>query len=851
MSVAKYEITGANGEVYDVDGPDDADPSALVAHLSASAASAPTAPPPDAAATPFGRALAKREEDVAAYQAQRQQDYMRQQDYAKQMEQQYPGFFPRDISREGEEAPALDPYLQHRIPPEAPREKDKTEMGSGFSATAKMGLVEDPEVRRRILAATLFPNDPDAYGRVGFDAQGTPVYVGDDNKLHKIAGGLESFAARTLANSPELIGGTAGAELGPLGAGATAGAAHFLKRQIAGAIFGEKYDPKSYLESTGREAGAALLGGVQGKLMTGIADSGKLIEPIKDLPALEAKREAIRTATGVNLSLPQLTDNRQLIGMHAALARGFGPGADVLQAFDKAAKGDFANATQDVLTAIKKQPSTGDYAGREGINVAKETLRQARRGAQRRVDPTYEAAYAEAPIVTDPNILSYFRFPQFRQAMRDGQRIAALEEKEAPTITIRRPRPRQPQPGDMAMEANEVPQMSVRPISEPPAPAAKPPGIGVEQNRIGYESTPQEPGTDLVEVPVQRTLPANRERTGIPGVQRKYERVKQPNGTYRMKEVDMDETSVQVPDLRSLDYTKRALDDQIDKLYKAGDKHEADALRSQANAFTAELDKLAPSYPKARAQWTAELEQNVMPLERGLIGTLARFDDRHAERAAAALFDNPKLNDSMVSSAKSVISRTEGGPKAWDDLVQTWVADHWDKAQTATQTSTEMNAAGRMHQAMYGSPETRAATKAMLGDDAAKAMESLMQAAEGIKRTPIAGSNTARDMQMNETLGGLSGAGLRFVRAIASPRQTMERWAEKRAVQKNGLALARAFTDPAHRQELKIIMKMKPSTRRNVLMFNVVGDYLAKDAAFSDMGPNTQLIAGEEGAVGQ
>lgn len=884
--MATFEITGANGEVYEVEGPEDADPAGLVAQLGgATAAPAPAAaPPPAPANSPFERALAVREQEVAAHQAKAQENYTRQQQYAKQVEEKYPGFFPRDLMREGDERPTVDPYLAHRIPEELPREDkgtadsslspiasmalglplspmalafskpepDKNAMGSGFAATAKMGLVEDPETRRRILADTLFPNDPDAYGRVGFDAQGTPVYVGDDNKLHKIAGGMESFAARTAANLPEIIGGTLGAELGPLGAGVTAGAAHILKRQIAGAIFGEKYDPASYLKSTGREAGLGMLGGVQGKLMTGVADAGKLVEPtvLDQLPAMEAKRQALKNATGVDLSLPQLTDNRQLIGLHAGLARSYGPGADVLQAFDKAAKGDFVQAQQGVLDAIKAAPSTGEYAGLQGINVAKETIRQARRAAQRRVDPTYEAAYAEAPVVTDPDILSYFRFPQFRQAMRDGQRIAALEEKEAPTITIRRPRPAQPQPADMAMEVNEVPQMSVRPIREPAAPAAKPPGIGVEQNRLGFEATPQEPGTDLVEVPVKRTLPANRERVGIPGVTRRYSRERTQSG-YRMKEVDMDETSVQVPDLRSLDYTKRALDDQIDKLYKAGDKHEADALANQRNEFVKQLDGLAPSYPKARAQWEKELSASVMPLERGPVGTLARFNDRSAEKAAAALFDNPKLNESMVTSAKSAIVKTEGGQKAWDDLVHTWVADHWDKAQTATQTSTEMNAAGRIHQALYGSPETRAATRAMLGKEAADTMESAMQVAEGIKRTPIAGSNTVRDTQLNETLGGLSGAGLRFVRAVMAPRQTMERWAEKSAIQKNGLALAQAFTDPTQRHKLSVIMKMPASTRRNVLMFNVLGDSLAKNAMASGMGPNTNLVIGKPNAVGE
>ena len=847
-NTAKFEITGPKGEVYEVDGPEDADPAELVAKLSpqdaAPAQAARAAPPPTTPWQPasMDELLAQRAKDVEAYRAKTAPLHAQQKEIYESMppsmQDEYSGVQDFLDYRQATKLPEL-PVPEKDLPP------------SGFLAATKAGLVEDPEVRRRILASSLFPDDPaSGYGRVGFDVNGDPVYVGDDNKLHKVARGFKGFGANLLANSPEIVGGTVGAELGPVGAATTAGAANWMKREIAGAIFGEKYDPASYLKSAGINAGTALIGGGQGKLMTGVMDAGKLIEPtvLKDLPALEAKRQALKAATGVDLSLPQLTDNRQLIGLHAGLARSYGPGADVLQAFDKAAKGDFVQAQQKVLDAIKTAPSTGEYAGLQGTTVAKETIRQARRAAQRRVDPTYEAAYAEAPVVVQPEILSFFRFPQFRQAMRDGQRIAALEEKEAPTITIRRPRPAPP---DMTMQATEVPQMSVRPIPEPPVPAAKPPGLGVEQNRLGFEASPETPGTDLVEVPVKRTLPANHERTDIPGVQRRYERVKQPNGTYRMKEVDMDETTVQVPDLRSLDYTKRALDDQIDKLYKAGDKHEADALANQRNDFVRQLDQLAPSYPKARALWEKELDTNVKPLERGLVGTLARINDQHAEKAAAALFDNPKLNESMVKSAKDRITQTEGGQSAWDDLVHTWVADHWDKAQTATQTSTEMNAAGRMHQAMYGSPETRDATRAMLGPEAADTMEKVMQVAEGIKRTPIAGSNTARDTQMREVLGGLSGAGLRFVRAIMSPRKTLENWAEKRAVQQNGLALARAFTDPAHRHELRVIMKMPESTKRNILMLNVLGDSLVKNSVPTGMGPNTELVAGEPSAIGE
>lgn len=73
--------------------------------------------------------------------------------------------------------------------------------------------------------------------------------------------------------------------------------------------------------------------------------------------------------------------------------------------------------------------------------------------------------------------------------------------------------------------------------------------------------------------------------------------------------VGLQPSGTMVPDLRSLDTVKRALDARITSMYASGQGGEATALKDLRNAFVARLDKVGPpEYKAARAQYKGDVE---------------------------------------------------------------------------------------------------------------------------------------------------------------------------------------------------------------------------------------------------
>lgn len=73
--------------------------------------------------------------------------------------------------------------------------------------------------------------------------------------------------------------------------------------------------------------------------------------------------------------------------------------------------------------------------------------------------------------------------------------------------------------------------------------------------------------------------------------------------------VGLQASGTNVPDLRSLDQVKQALDRRITSLYSSGQGGEATALKELRNAFVDRLDKVGPAeYKAARAQYKGDVE---------------------------------------------------------------------------------------------------------------------------------------------------------------------------------------------------------------------------------------------------
>jgi hypothetical protein len=713
-------------------------------------------------------------------------------------------------------------------------------------------LLEDPQTKLRVLAQTLFPNDPRGIYRVGFDSDNQPVYVGDDEKLHKVASGTAAFGAQMVANSPETAMGTWGALAGPFGATLGASGAHGIKRAVAGAIFDEPQTIGGNLKGMATEGLITAASEGTGKLMNMAGNRGRVIDfSPQDMAAAEAVRQRVWDVARVNLDLAQASGDRRLIALRAYVARYPGPSANLVQAAEQRAKGEFHEATERVLDTIA-DATPGEVVGQNGINAAELAIATARRVAEARVEPLYKAAYAKVPAVMDPNVIRFFRHPEFRAAYRKGLDLARLEENEAKDVvvtTTRRVREPIEMPG---MTATEVPQMRVTPMPNAPPPRQKPPGLMADQNRLTHAPDEVEPGTSLVkaEPPPSRELAVIDENGNIVAQPRKFRRDRMPNGIYRTTEIT-DQEVMRVPDLRGLDYTKRGLDEKIAELKAAGKRQEARALLLQTRKFVKAVDNLdVPEWQAARAAWKDEMKNNIKPLENGVIGVLSRVKDPQANKAVARVFSDANLTPTMVADAKAAMSKES--PEDWQAIARSWIAHRWNQAQRVTRTSTDVNAEGAFHQALFGTPTARENTIAMLDKPSADALEGVMEAAEGLKRTPIAGSNTFRDQETKEIFEGLTGTGFKIWDAISSPRQTMRTMAQRRAAEQATLDVAQGILDPTQRHKLRVILRMKPSTQRNVLLFNVLGAQTLEDYMKSQsQGENSGLVAGESDAVGQ
>lgn len=404
--------------------------------------------------TPIDTALAQRQKDVLDFQAQQQQKYMERMEALRKFEAEHPeARVGADVMRE--EPPLWDPSLGFNEPSLPAREKrpaipqrpklsgaalkmglepqlttPPNAMGSGLEASFKIGLVRDPETRRRIMASTLFPNDPDAFYRVGFDAKGEPVYVGDDGKLHKIASGLEAFGANLAANSPEMLGASAGALGGPGLAGLGAASAHGVKRVIAGQIFDEPQDPWQNAKDMAIEGATAATGEGVGRLYGAVRNAGRTAVdfPAEEIARADALRRQVLTDSSgrVNLNLADASDDPFIKSIYQYGWRQPGQPSRLLR--EARTENDLAYQqwTNDVLDQIARaEPS--EESGRRAVNAARDALTRAQTRANNIADPYYHAAWNAHPVVRDPTVLSFFNLPGFGESYEAAEQLARME----------------------------------------------------------------------------------------------------------------------------------------------------------------------------------------------------------------------------------------------------------------------------------------------------------------------------------------------------------------------------------------------------------------------------------------
>jgi hypothetical protein len=702
--------------------------------------------------------------------------------YSQRMEQARPGAgdFPKrgEVRVPGQGLPGAPNYQPALI---APRIEPAT--NANFGAAIKSELVEDQDTRIRLVSESLGV-DPKRVGIV----DDKPVFVNDQGQLQYVSGFGSRTGAAVVGNAPEIAGGIVGSFAASPIAGSTLGAsgARGIKRAAAGLLFDEPQTIGGNLRDVATEGAVNLASAGAGKLITKAADRGKVVDfSPSNRTAAEAVVNRVRQNTGIDLDLAQASGDRKLISLRAYAARYPGKSAELIQAADDAAQGQFETATNRVLDMIAtSHPS--EVAGSAGVNAATMVIAAARRNVSNSVRPLYEAAYKAVPVVDrstkqGEQILDFLKLPYFQQAFAAGQKLRSLET------------------GSAVKPGRRTTETLTRRTDE-----------GIERAATTVEST----STGAKRVTSRLTSEDAPRKT--------------PDGvlTRRDETVHRDITQ---PSLAELDYTKRALDEQIEAMQLAGQRQRARALKIKRDEFVAALDALPnQAWQAARAEYGELAKSIIDPLENGIVGVLAKVKSPKAATAAAKIFQDANVSPQQIAFARSQISKQEGGEEAWNGLVRQWMGQQFNKAMKETQTGDVVNAAGKFRQSVFGSPRDRAKAMAMMPQGAAKDFEELMFAAEKLASTPIAGSNTMRDLEIKEQL---QGTGAVVFRWLTSPRQAVVDAAEQRALEQGTVAITEALLDPAKRSQLRRVVRMAPSTRQAILISSIIGGQATSKAA--------------------
>lgn len=621
---------------------------------------------------------------------------------------------------------------------------------TNFWTSTMTAVPADPGTQMRVLARSLFPDDPNAEQRVGV-FNGRPAYVDDAGQLRHVSGQGINLLANIAVNTPEMIGGAVGAATPFPVSGSAAGAAGMraLKRGASAYFFDEPVTPGSLATEVATEAGLNLLTGLTGKLGANVAMRGKVVKDFSpaNLQRAEQTREYIKRSTGIDLDLAQASGDAQLIALRNFAARYPGKSAELIQAANETSLGQFDQATNRVLDLVAKA-GPSEFLGQRGVNAATLAIKAAREKVYNQVRPMYDAAYAAVPEVKDAAILDMLKQPHFPEAFKRGQVIAALEGKAAPK--------------------------------------------GAE-----------------------RTVTYTREKT--------------PAGFYKSKE-NVVEKTVTKPDLRSLDYTKRALDDKIESLVDAGKRQEARALKMRRDQFVAAVDAIPnQQWQQARQSYAELINRDVMPLEDGAVGVLAKVKFAKNATAAARVLSDPNMTVGEIALVKDALSRQE--PEAYRGLVRQWLGQQYNAALKETQRGAVVNAAGKFRQRVIGTPEARDRAKAMLPADATQAFDDLMLAAEKLASAPIGGSDTASNLQITDQLKRNALGKMRWLTSpIATTKGAIKDAAEQRAIDDGLRSLSEALVDPGKRSQLRQIVQIKDPTRQLVQLSTFLGQIGAASA---------------------
>ncbi|MBU2060370.1 MAG: hypothetical protein KKH44_00780, partial [Bacteroidetes bacterium] len=282
-----------------------------------------------------------------------------------------------------------------------------------FLTRIESGIVDDPQTKINILSKRM--NIP--ANKFGF-VDGKIVYQGEDGYFYPaIPGGAKTFAATTLAHSPEVAFSTMLAPLGPAAATGGAVGGEALRQLIGKTVYNEQQTPLHNLTNllvSGATGGlGAKLGGktISGIDLTKGRQGARILEAAgrsRDKISIdEIKRiEALGKQHGIDLLPPQTTRSPELISRFNMLAD-LPETANMIGGVKRNQAEQVQNAIIGFIDSISPQTSTKLSAGKKSVEAAQDAIMSVKDIRSKKASPIYKKAFEEAPEVDIEPVIKY------------------------------------------------------------------------------------------------------------------------------------------------------------------------------------------------------------------------------------------------------------------------------------------------------------------------------------------------------------------------------------------------------------------------------------------------------------
>lgn len=275
-----------------------------------------------------------------------------------------------------------------------------------------------------------------------------------------------------------------------------------------------------------------------------------------------------------------------------------------------------------------------------------------------------------------------------------------------------------------------------------------------------------------------------------------------------------------VPDWRSWDYMKKALDGIIEE-----NTNEAGRLSQYGRSVKATkdqlmgiLDKANPDYAKARGIFSSEVGARTS-LERGVIGDAAKLEGNDVLRAGGIIFGKGSSPED-VRFAKQAFEKA-GALDKWDALTRSHLEQIFNEIPDSA-TGSITNIGGTFRKAVFGNARKREILEAALDHrpnvlsdfmDLSKVLDATGRAMKGESITAFA---QAGQRELEKEGSGLLPGVIETLEVWKSPSR-VARYLADMNTSKYAARQAELFTTPEGRQVLKELRRLGPGSAGSVM----------------------------------